>query len=58
MTQDQVIRRTTRNHRGLLTLVIPIKFAEGCDLAEPTDIIITQQDSGLFIKKLRTDNDE
>ncbi len=58
MSQQQVIRRTSKNNLGTLTLVIPKKFAEDCDLAEPTNIVITVRDSGLFIKKLRTDNDE
>jgi len=58
MSQEQVIRRTSKNNLGTLTLVIPKKFAEDCGLAEATDIIIRKQDSGLFIEKLRTDNDE
>ncbi len=58
MTQEQVIRRTTKNEHGTVTLVIPAQFREECDLAEPTNIIITKQDSGLFIKKLRIDNNE
>jgi len=58
MPQEQLIRRTYKNNTGAITLVIPTRFREFCDLTKPTDIIIIQQDSGLFIKKLRTDNDE
>lgn len=58
MSQDQVIRRTTKNRKGTVTIIIPKGFREYCDLTEPTDIVITKQNSGLFVKKLRTDNDE
>ena len=58
MSQEHVIRRTSKSNTGAITLVIPTRFRELCDLTEPTDIVITKQDSGLFVKKLRTDNDE
>jgi len=58
MLQERVIRRTSKSNTGAITLVIPTKFREFCDLTEPTDILIMKQGSGLFIKKLRTDNDE
>lgn len=58
MTQEQVIRRTSKNKNGIVTLVIPKRFTEDYDLTEPTDIVITKQDSGFFVEKLRTDNDE
>jgi hypothetical protein len=58
MSQNQVIRRTSKSNTGAITLVIPTKFREPCALTEPTDIVITKHGSGLFIRKLRTDNDE
>lgn len=53
-----MIRRTTKNRHGSVSLVIPTKFREECDLTEATDIVIEVQDSGLYVKKLRTDNNE
>ncbi len=58
MSQNQVIRRTTKNRRGTVTIIIPTKFREECDLTEATDIVIEVQDSGLYVKKLRTDKTE
>jgi len=58
MSQEQVIRRTSKSNTGAITLVIPAKFRALCDLTEPTDIVITKQHSGFFVEKLRTDNDE
>ena len=58
MSQEQVIRRTTKNKRGVITLVIPRKFTKEFGLTESTDIVIVKQPTGLFIKKLRTDNYE
>jgi len=58
VSQKQVIRRTSKTKNGIITLVIPAQFREECDLAEPTDIVIVKQDSGLFVKKLRADKNE
>ena len=58
MTQEQVIRRTSKNKNGIITLVIPKRFTEDCDLTEPTDIVILKKHSGLFIRKLREEEIE
>ena len=58
MTQDQVIRRISKNKHGVVTLVIPKRFTRECDLAEPTDIVIVKQHSGLFVRKLREEEIE
>jgi len=58
MSQNQVIRRTTKNRRGTVSIIIPTKFRDECGLNEATDVIIEKKDSGLFVKKLRTDKDE
>lgn len=58
MSQEQVIRRTTKNKHGVITLVIPRKFTEEFGLTEPTDIVIVKQPSGLLVRKLREDQND
>jgi len=58
MSQNQVIRRTSDNGKGTISMVIPKEFQEEYGLGKPTDIIITKHDSGFFVKKLRTDKNE
>ena len=58
MTQEQVIRRTSKNKNGIVTLVIPKRFTKDCGLAEPTDVVIVKQHSGLYVRKLREEEIE
>ena len=53
MTQtERRVRRTSINKIGVVTVVIPRKFAKDCDLEVPTDIVIEKTSEGLFIRKL------
>jgi len=49
---QQAIRRTTTNKLGVVSLVIPRKFAAELGLAHPSDIIIEKREEVLLIRKL------
>ena len=49
---EQAIRRTTTNKLGVVTLVIPKRFASELGLSQPSDIIIEKREEVLLIRKL------
>jgi len=49
---EQAIRRTTTNKLGVVTLVIPKRFAAELGLSQPSDIIIEKKEEVLLIRKL------
>jgi len=53
MTQSQqAIRRTSTNKLGVVSLVIPRRFAAELGLIQPCDIIIEKKAEALLIRKL------
>gem|GEM_PF-5539730 len=48
----RLIRRTTKNKIGVVTVVIPKRFVEELGLGEPTEITITRHGKGIIIQKL------
>lgn len=53
MTQNGcLVRRTTKNKVGVVTVVIPKRFVTDLGLDEPTEITITKQDNCIIIQKL------
>ncbi len=49
---DQVIRRTTTNKLGVVSVVIPRKFAQDLGLAQSSDVIIQKRPDRVLIRKL------
>ncbi len=58
MSKDQIIRRTVRNKAGVVTIVIPRKFASELELLTPSNVIIEKKFDTLLIKKLQLFNQE
>lgn len=55
MTQTgRLVRRTTKNKIGVVTVVIPKRFATHLGLDEPTEITIKQQGNCIIIQKLES----
>jgi len=49
---QQAIRRTTTNKLGVVSMVIPRRFAAELGLSQPCDIIIEKSAETLLIRKL------
>jgi len=49
---QQAIRRTSTNKLGVVSMVIPRKFAAELGLTQPSDIIIEKREKALLIRKL------
>ncbi len=50
--QEKAIRRTSKNKLGVISLVIPRKFARDLGLAQPADIVVEKLADGILIRKL------
>ena len=49
---ELVVRRTIKNKIGVVSLVIPRKFAIDLGISEPSNVVIKKTSEGLFIRKL------
>jgi len=49
---EQAIRRITINKLGVVSLVIPRKFARELGITQPSDVVIEKRPEGLLIRKL------